>query len=135
MVVTKIELYGVNDAGDIRGFTVASSVKIPKGTVLKGSSPRTAEASDGLADPYAGVASADKSATDGSTRVGTWQNGILEFVSSGTIPAFAKVVTGIFNGAVIAATAAQIASTVHVVIGYTLKSSTEGTQVQVRVDN
>ena len=134
-VVTKIELYGVNDAGDVRGYTVASGVLIPKGTVLKGSSPRTAEASDGLADPYAGVASADKSATDGTTRVGAWQNGVLEFASSGTIPAFAKVVTSVINGAVIAATAAQIASTGHVVIGYTLKSSSEGERVQVRTDN
>ena len=134
-VVTKIELYGVGQAGDVRGFDCASGTKIPKGTVLKGSSPRTAAASDGAADPYAGVASADKSATDGTTRVGAWQNGILEFASSGTIPAFAKVVTSQINGAVQAATAAQIASTNHLVVGYTLKSSTEGDRVQVRVDN
>ena len=134
-VVTKIELYGVNDAGDVRGFTVASGTLIPKGTVLKGSSPRTAIASSGVADPYAGVASADTSATDGTTRVGAWQNGILEFASSGTIPAFAKVVTGLFNGAVKAATEAQIASTNHVIVGYTLRTSSEGERVQVRVDN
>ena len=135
MVVTKIELYGVNDAGDVRGFDCASGTKIPKGTVLKGSSPRTAIASDGVADPYSGVASADKSATDGTTRVGTWQNGVLEFTSSGTIAAFAKVVTGPTNGYVQEASAAEVASTVHVIVGYTLKAGTEGTKVQVRVDN
>ena len=97
VIATKVELYGVNDAGDVRGFDCASGTKIPKGTVLKGTSARTASASDGVADVYAGVASADKSATDFSTRVGAWENGVIEFFCSGTIPAWAKVVTGATN--------------------------------------
>ncbi|KKK53043.1 hypothetical protein LCGC14_3098720, partial [marine sediment metagenome] len=83
----------MNDAVDLRGFTCASGVKIPKGTVLKLSSPRTAAASDGAADLFAGVASADKSATDGTTRVGAWQNGIIEFTISGTVTVGDYVVT------------------------------------------
>ncbi len=132
--VTKVELYGINDAGDVRGFDCASGTKIPKGTVLKGTTARTAIASVATADPYAGVASADKASDDNTTRVGTWQNGILEFDASGTITAWDKVVTAAPGNYVMTATAPQIASTVHVVIGYALKTVTNE-RVQVRVDN
>lgn len=136
-VVTKIELYGVNDAGDVRGFDCASGTKIPKGTVLTYSTPRTAIASSGTADIFAGVASADKSGTDGTTRVGCWENGILEFDCSGTVTAGDYVVTaaGATANMVKTATAAERASTTHVVVGYALKTNTTGLRVQVRVDN
>ena len=134
-VVTKVELYGPKAAGDVRGFDCASGTLIPKGTVLKLTNNRTAIASDGLADPFAGVASADKSATDGTTRVGAWQNGVLEFTTSETITVGDKVVTQGNTNVIITATAAHAASTTHVVIGYALKTATEGNRVQVRVDN
>ena len=135
VTVTKIELYGVNDAGDVRGYDCASGTKIAKGVVLKGNDGRTATISAAARDPYAGVASADKAGDDNSTRVGAWQNGILEFTASETIAAFTKVVTGAVNGTILKATTADMSSSLHVVIGYTLKSSTNGTRVQVRVDN
>lgn len=133
--VKKIELYGVNDAGDVRGWDCASGTKIPKGSVLKFSTARLAAISDGLADIYAGVASADKAGDDNTTRVGTWQNGILEFTASATVTAGDKVVTSEVENWVATATAEQAASTQHVIIGYALNTATVGTRVQVRVDN
>ena len=133
--VTKVELYGVNDAGDVRGWDCASGVKIPKGTVLKFASARTASASVGTGDLFAGVASADKSGTDFSTRVGTWQNGILEFTASGTVTVGHKVKTAAPGNYVMEMTAADMASSLQICIGYAIKTATTGTRVQVRVDN
>ena len=81
------------------------------------------------------MASEDKGGDDFTTRVGAWQNGILEFTASGTVTAGNKVVTSEVANWVATATAAQIASTQHVIIGYALKTSTVGTKVQVRVNN
>ena len=134
-VATKIELYGVNDAGDVRGYDCASGTKISKGAILKLTTARTAATSDGEADVFAGVASADKANDDYTTRVGAWQNGIFEFEASGTVTVGDYVVTGEIAQSVRTATAAEAASTQHVIIGYAIKTATAGTRVQVRVDN
>ena len=131
--VTKIELYGVNDAGDVRVFDCASGTKISKGTVLVLSTARTAAASTGTADLFAGVASADKSGTDYTTRVGAWQNGILEFTASGAINVGEDVVTAAPGNYVMADTGAVTSH--QIVVGYALKTAAAGERVQVRVDN
>lgn len=133
--VTKVELYGPNAAGDVRGFDCASGTKIPKGTILKFATARTASASTGTGDVFAGVASADKSATDYSTRVGCWENGILEFTASGTITAGQKVKTADPGNYVMAATDADVTSSYQIIVGTALKSQTTGLRVQVRVNN
>ena len=131
--VTKVELYGVNDAGDVRGFDCASGTKIPKGTILKLATARTASASTGTGDIFAGVASADKSATDNSTRVGAWENGILEFTASQAIIAGDLLQTAV-PGNYVMPIAANTSSK-QIVVGYALKSGAAGARVQVRVDN
>ena len=132
--VTKVELYGVNDAGDVRGFICASGTKIAKGTILKFSTARLAAAADGAADIFAGVASADKAEGDATVRVGCWENGILEFFASGTVTAGEKVVTHGTANMIRVATSAEIASTNHVIVGVAYKTVTNA-RTQVRVDN
>jgi len=132
--VTKIELYGNEELGDIRGFDCTSGTKISKGTVLKFASPRTASASTGTGDVYAGVASADKSGTDYSTRVGCWENGILEFTSSGLVTAGQKVKTAAPGNYVMAAEDADVTSSYQIIVGTALKTGTNA-RIQVRVNN
>ena len=130
--VTKIEQYGMNSAGDIRGFDCASGTKIPKGTILKLATPRTASASTGTADIFAGIASADKSGTDFSTRVGAWENGIYEFTASGTIVAGDKLQTATPGNYVMR----MPSFTSHQIeVGYAVKSAATYERVQVRVNN
>ena len=82
---TKVELYGQNNDGDPRRYTVASGVAISKGTLLIISDPRTASAHTTASGAYmAGVAAMDKSATDPSTSISAWTNGVFEAKASGT---------------------------------------------------
>ena len=68
----KVELYGQNNDGDPRRYTVASGVAIPKGTVLAMTDPRTAAAHSASGQAVAGVAAMAKSATDGSVSISAW---------------------------------------------------------------
>ncbi len=133
--VTKIELYGVNDAGDVRGFDCASGVKIKKGTVLKLASPRTASASTGTGDIFAGVASADKAGDDNTTRVGAWQNGILEFTASQAITAGDLIQTAASTGGNYVMALLVNTSSSQIIVGTAQKSVANDERVQVRVDN
>jgi len=131
--VTKIEQYGANSDGDPRGFDCASGTKISKGTVLKFATPRTASASTGTGDIFAGIAAADKSATDYTTRVSCWENGIYEFTASRAIIAGDLLQTAAPGNYVIPLAANT--SSKQIVVGYALKSAAATERVQVRVDN
>ena len=82
---TKVELYGQNNDGDPRRYTCASGTAISKGTLLVLSDPRTVAAHASIGQYMGGVAAMDKSATDGSTSISAWTNGIFEGKSSGTM--------------------------------------------------
>lgn len=72
-----LELHG--NKGDPVQFTVAEVTTIEKGTILKLSAdPRTAIASSGAADCFAGIAAAEKVGGDGSTKVAAYTNGIFD---------------------------------------------------------
>jgi len=135
VVATKVELYGHKELGGIRRFLCASGTKISKGTVLKLTSPRTASASSSAGDLFAGIAAADKSATDYSTSVSAWEDGVFELYSSGTVTAGDKVVTGNTAGYLRTAAVGEYTSDSNKIVGYALKSGTEGTKIQVRVNN
>ncbi len=131
--VTKVELYGYKEMGDVRGFDCASGVKISKGTVLKLASARTASASTGTGDIFAGVASADKSGTDYTTRVGCWENGIFEFVASQAIIAGDLLQTAAPGNYLIPIAANT--SSKQIIVGVAQKSVAADAKVQVRVNN
>ena len=84
----KVELYGPNNDGEQRRYTVADGTQISKGTLLQLTDPRTASKIGTRTDesiPVAGVASMDKEANDGSTSISVWTNGIFNVVASEAI--------------------------------------------------
>ena len=95
----KVEL--TNSTGFPRRYTVASAVAIAKGTLLTLTDNRTAAAATGDNLAFAGIANMDKSATDYSTSITAWTDGIFRMYASGAIKtgeAIAVASTGV-NGA------------------------------------
>ena len=76
-----IELLG--NGGDPVRFTVANATTIEKGTLLKITDPRTAIATSADNDPFAGIAAAEKVASDGATSLAAYTHGIFDLVDSG----------------------------------------------------
>jgi hypothetical protein len=76
-----IELLG--DKGDPIRYTVADGATIEKGTLLKITDPRTAVATGADNDPFAGIAAAEKVASDGATTLAAYSHGIFDLKDSG----------------------------------------------------
>lgn len=76
-----IELLG--NGGDPIRYTVADVGAIAKGTLCKITDPRTAVATAADNDPFAGIAAAEKVASDGSTTLALYTHGIFDLVDSG----------------------------------------------------
>jgi hypothetical protein len=71
-----IELLG--NAGDPVNYTVADGTTIEKGTVLELEDPKTAKKVSGAGCVIAGIAAAEKVASDGSTTLAVYTNCIVE---------------------------------------------------------
>lgn len=71
-----IELLG--NGGDPINYTVADGTGIEKGTVLELEDPKTAKKVSGAGVVIAGIAAAEKVASDGSTTLAVYTNGIFE---------------------------------------------------------
>ena len=77
--VTKVTLLG--NAGDPVEYTVDDTIAVPKGTIMKYvSSPQTAIAT--TADLIAGIASVEKKADDGVTKLACWTHGLFEITAT-----------------------------------------------------
>ena len=127
----KVELYGQNNDGDPRRYTVASGVAISKGTLLIIGAERTAAAHATSAGGYiAGVAAMDKSATDLSTSISAWTNGVFEATASGTLTAGHPFKTSTAANQVEVAANTIIGSAVG---GYALETASTGEVVNVRL--
>lgn len=89
--MTPVELYGANRDGEPTSWTVADGTQISKGISLQLSDPFTAAAAAGVsaqkALPAAGIASMEKEASDGSTRISAWTQGKFDAVASSAITA------------------------------------------------
>lgn len=73
-----IELLG--NRGEPTRFTVADGTGIEKGTLMWLVEPRTVKASSGNAQPFAGIAAAEKVASDGSTSLACYTYGIFDLL-------------------------------------------------------
>lgn len=128
----KVELYGSNYDGTPRRYTVANGTAISKGTLLKLTDPRTAAAADATSTAVniccAGIAAMDKEASDGSTSISAWTNGIFECVASGAIPVGAAItfITGNYVALAHNGSGAIIA-------GYSLETAANAELVNVRI--
>jgi hypothetical protein len=132
---TPIEIYGNN--GDQRRYTCASNTAIVQGTVLKLTSPKTASASDGVGQPFAGIASMDKSGSDNSTGVSAWENGLFDAVASMGITVGCEVITsGDGNKLAAASSVIKAAGTTFAyVVGIAQESAVDGGNFAVRILN
>lgn len=84
-----IELLGSN--GNPIEMTCAESTSIDKGTLLQLTNPRTASAASAANQDFGGVASMDKLAGDGSTKISVYTYGIFEFTAGEAISTGANV--------------------------------------------
>lgn len=127
----KVEL--TNSTGFIRRYTVADGTAIAKGAYMKLTDPRTAilmdAASAAATLPAAGIASADKEASDGSTSLGLWTDGIFEGVASGAITLGAPIV--FITGNYIAQAPAVASGAV--IAGYALETASDAETINFRL--
>lgn len=66
-------------------FTCADGTGIEKGAILKLTDPMTASLADGDEDEIAGIAAAEKIASDGNTRIPVYRRGIFKGTNSGGV--------------------------------------------------
>lgn len=129
----KVEL--TNSTGMPRRFTAASSGTILKGTFLKFADPRTASASTGTADAFAGICAVDKAS--GATSITAWTDGIFELYASGAITAGDAVQTAAPGNYVMAipnsVSGALVSQLGAKCVGYAMETATAGEVINVRV--
>ena len=70
------------NGGKPQRFTVANGTAITKGCLLQLSGDYTASASSGSGDVFAGIAAADKEASDGATEIAAYTEGIFDITNS-----------------------------------------------------
>ena len=66
-------------------FTVANATGVEKGAYMQLSDPMTAAICSGDADLFAGIASKEKIASDGNTKLGLFRGGYFKGTASGNI--------------------------------------------------
>lgn len=72
-------------------YSCADGTGIPKGTLGKITDPRTFVATSADNDPFAGIASSEKVASDGSTYIDAYTHGIFDLRASAGITAGERV--------------------------------------------
>lgn len=126
-----IELLG--DMGDPISYTVADGTGIAKGALLIITDPRTAVAHTGADQPIAGIAAAEKVASDGQTRLAVYTNGIFDITAAAagvtTVGAFCA--GSATANMITAADASDLLQNSHV--GYCLESHANDEVAAVRV--
>ena len=126
---TKVELYGANNDGEPRRYTIATGTSISKGALLTLTDPRTATAQS--TNGYtAGVAS-EEHISGGGTSIAAWTNGVFSVTASGGIRAGETIVG--CNGNTVASGAALSASSGARAIGYALENAAHAETLTVRL--
>ena len=129
---TKIEL--ANSTGCPRQYTCADAIGIAKGTLLVLAGDRTASSCIVLVGSTPlGIASMDKVASDLSTTITAFTNGIFNFTSSGTIVRGQKVKTTNVANIIQAAEEADGTASYARIIGVAF-STASANKCQVRMD-
>lgn len=126
-----IDLLG--NGGDPVTFNVANATGIEKGTLMYlESDPRTIKASSADGQIFVGVAAAEKVASDGSTTLAVYTNGIFDMKDSGagmSLGAIAKL-----NGANVIAAADQAGiQGDNEVVGMVLETAAASEVIAVRI--
>ena len=112
----KITLLG--NAGDPVTYTVAAGTAIAKGTLMRlSASPQTALAATTAGTVFLGIASVEKTATDGVTKLALWTHGLFDMTCGAgeSMVLGAPVKTGAAANEVDVATADTIAGAISIV--------------------
>jgi len=80
-----VELYGANNDGSQRRYTITDGVAVSKGTVLALLDPRTASVAVLASAVFAGVAAEDHLPNIGVTTISAWTDGVFEVTCSAAI--------------------------------------------------
>lgn len=135
----KVELYGQNNDGDARRFTIANGDAVSKGTLLALSDPRTVTSTTVSGSMIAGVAAEDHAANVGETSITVWTNGIFDVVAADTITAGMSVCSANSTD-----NANQVVATVDLavddwgasgaaILGYAMETASAAEKVNVRL--
>ena len=124
----KVEL--TNSTGFPRRYTCADGTGIVKGSLLKLSDPRTAAQSDTANEALAGIAAMEKEASDGSTSITCWTDGIFDMKASGAITAGDPVCSAGADNLVQAGDASDKGAEI---LGYALETAADAEVINVRV--
>ncbi len=127
---TKIELYGQNNDGEQRRYTVADGLSVSKGQLLALAASRTAVAMT-YGAMVSGVAAEEKIANDGTTSISCWTSGIFNAVSSGGIRV-GDAVVGSSNNLVVSGAGLSVVSGA-LCLGYAVDTFAAGEIKQVRL--
>jgi hypothetical protein len=113
-------------------FIVADGAGIEKGCICKMTDPRTASASSGTGDVFAGIAAREKIASDGRTRLALYRRGIFDLknAASSTITAGNWVAT---SGANLIRTAVAAELDTGKAIGIALEDAAADEVIEVMV--
>ena len=114
-----IELLG--NQGDPIRYTVADGTGIEKGTIMELTDPRTMQAMSAVDKPFCGIAAAEKVASDGSTTLAVYTNGIFDLTcaAGGTATLGQRVSSAAGDNTI------TVASTLDNEKGYTLGQALE----------
>ena len=123
-----VELF---DGGQPIRFTVANATTISAAQICKLTDPRTASASTGTGDIFAGISAAEKLANDGSTTLALYTKGIFDMTAANGAITLGDVVTS--SGANLIRTATEAERQAGKGIGKALEtcSATEVIRVDV----
>jgi len=124
-----VELYGANNDGEPRRYTIADGVTVSKGTLLALIDPRVASYAIVTSVMCAGIAKEDHVAGQNVLSISAWTNGIFESYASGAIAVGAAIsVAG--PDSVQTATAGASGA---MIIGYSLEAAGDLEKVNVRI--
>lgn len=115
-------------------FTCADGTGIEKGAVLKLTDPMTASAADGTDDLIAGIAAAEKVASDGKTKVSVFRRGIFRMYLSGSASVGDPVGTISGYANYVASNAATGSLSGSKVLGTALETGSNGEQILVELN-
>ena len=124
---TIVELMGQPKGVPVR-FTCADGTGIEKGTILWLDDARSVSGVSATLEPFAGIASVEKVASDGSTTIGCWTKGIFDMYAASAISAGDPVVLSGQN----MVSGASVAP-INQVIGIALEDATAAETIQVAV--
>lgn len=127
--LVKVELYGANNNGGARRYTIADGVNVSQGALMELLDPRTCSVAVLASKVFAGVAAEAHNANEGVTAISVWTDGIFEAYCSGSV-VLGQPITGTHGNYVLGngtASGAQL-------LGYSLETGSADEVVNVRLN-